>query len=336
MQGKLLAAALFATLPLAASAQSSVTVYGIMDAAIAVEDTDVADGRRTVINSGNQSSSRVGFRGTEDLGNGLKAMFNVEAGMDLGTGVGDSALFGRRSVVGLQGAFGTVTVGREYTPIASVAAMSDIMGQGFYGTNLSAFATNRMTRRVSNSVNYKSESLSGFKVSAAYAAGEKNVDPSGDLMGFALEYANGSLSLGAGYHVFERLAASDDKEMAVGAAYKIGDFELKGNYMIADQSGANNEFKQANVGASYTMGSNKVFVNLQQNKTENGAKANTFAVAYSYSLSKRTNLYSAYASLRNNNLGVFGINSSSNNVTPPATGLGADPMAFTVGVRHAF
>ena len=99
MQVKLLAAVVFASLPLAASAQSSVTVYGVMDAAIAHEDTGAPNGSRNVVNSGNQSSSRLGFKGTEDLGNGLKAMFNIEAGVALDTGAADSALFGRRAVV---------------------------------------------------------------------------------------------------------------------------------------------------------------------------------------------------------------------------------------------
>ena len=83
MKYQCLAAALLSCLPLFAHAQSNVQVYGVMDAAIAIEDTDApGEDRRTVINSGNQSSSRLGFRGTEDLGNGLKALFNIEAGVD--------------------------------------------------------------------------------------------------------------------------------------------------------------------------------------------------------------------------------------------------------------
>jgi predicted porin len=337
MQFKRLAVALVVSAPMLAAAQSNVTVYGTMDAAVGVLDTG-ANGEKsqTVINSGNQSSSRLGFRGTEDLGNGLKALFNVEAGLALDTGVGDSALFGRRSVVGLQGAFGTVTVGREYTPISFIAAGSDIFGQGFYGSNLSAFNSNRLTRRVSNSINYKTTQMSGFTGSASFSAGERTVEPSGDLMGVALEYANGGLFLGAGYQVLERLAAGDDKEYAFGAGYKFGTVEVKGNFLVGDQVGNNNKFEQANIGAAMTFGAGKAFVNVQQNKFENGAKGNGFAIAYSYSLSKRTNVYTSYASMRNNGLATFGLNSSSTNVTPVATALGADPTAFTVGVRHTF
>lgn len=336
MQVKLLAAALCASLPLLASAQSSVTVYGIMDAAISAEDTGAPNGDRTVLNSGNQSSSRLGFRGTEDLGHGLKALFNIEAGVSIDTGAADSALFGRRAVVGLQGGFGTLTIGREYTPIAAIAGMSDILGQGFYGSNLSAFTSNRLTRRQSNSVNYKSNNMGGFVAQAMYGAGEKTTGPSGNIMGAALQYANGPLTIGGGVHVLERLATGDDKEYAFGVAYKIGKVEVKANYLVGDQTGANNEFEQINLGAAMGFGASKVYANVQQNRLENGAKGNGFTLAYTYNLSKRTNVYASYANLRNNSNGVFGLNSSSTNVTPPATAPGADPSALTLGLRHTF
>jgi predicted porin len=336
MQGKLLAAALCAALPLAASAQSSVTVYGVADAAIAREDTGVAGGSRNVLASGNQTTSRFGFKGVEDIGGGLKAMFNLEAGAQLDTGLGDSALFGRRAVVGLEGAFGSVTLGREYSPIADVAGATDINGQGFYGTNLNSFNAGRLTRRLSNSVNYKSPSLSGFKLGAAYSAGEQTTGASQTLMGVSASYTMGNLFLGAGYHTIERQLTGDDKEMILGAAYKMGAVELRGNYMEADPVGNNNQYEQINAGASYTFGANKVFGNFQRSELENGARGNGFSFAYSYTLSKRTNVYAAYAKISNNNLALFGINSAGSSATPPAGAFGADPKAFTLGMRHAF
>ena len=279
MQVKLLAAALFTSLPLLASAQSSVTVYGVMDAAIAKEDTGAPNGSRTVVNSGNQSSSRLGFKGTEDLGNGLKALFNIEAGVALDTGAADSALFGRRSVVGLTGDFGALTIGREYTPVADVAKETDVFGQGFYGSNLNAFGTLRMTRRLSNSVNYKSNSMGGFKVGAAYSAGETSSGPSGNLKGIVADYNGGGFYAGAAYHTLARLATGNDKEMIVGAGFKNSAFEVKLSYMQADPTGANNKFEQVDLGAAYTMGANKFLANFQTNKLETGAKANGLAIA---------------------------------------------------------
>jgi predicted porin len=336
MQGKLLAVALCAAFPLAAMAQSNVQVYGVLDAAVAKEDTGAPNGSRTVVNSGNQSSNRFGFKGTEDLGNGLKAVFNIEGGLAVDTGAGDSALFGRRAVVGLSGGFGSILLGREYTPIADVAKETDVFGQGFYGSNLNSFGSGRLTRRISNSVNYKSNSMAGFKVGAAYSAGETSTGPSADLMGFSAEYAGGGFYVGAGYHVFERLAAGDDKEMIFGAGYKTGAFEIKANYMAANPTGANNKFEQVNLGAAFTMDAHKFFANVQANELENGAEGKGIAIAYSYSLSKRTNVYASYATLSNNATGVFGINAASTSVAPPATAPGADPKALSLGVRHSF
>jgi predicted porin len=339
MQVKRLAAALVAATPLFAAAQTNVTLYGILDAAVSSQDTGGPEGRTTVINSGNQSSSRFGFRGTEDLGNGLKAMFNLEAGTAIDTGAADSALFGRRAVVGLEGGFGSLTLGREYSPIAAIAGATDAFGQGFYGSNLSAFTTNRLTRRLANSVNYKSPSWNGLKLLAAYSAGEVTAvnTPSGDLKGVGAEYTLGGLYLGAAWHTINRVPADEDKETAIGAAYKfdqLGGFEIKANWMAADREGAA-KYKQANLGGSMPFGAHRVYANYQQQKQGN-AKGDAWALAYSYSLSKRTNIYASYASLDNNSSGVFGLTSSSVTITPAATALGADPSVFSLGLRHTF
>jgi predicted porin len=340
MQVKRLAAALVAAAPLFAAAQTNVTLYGVVDAAVESADAGGPEGRHTNVQSGNQSGSRFGFRGSEDLGNGLKAIFNLEAGVAVDTGAQDSSgLFQRRAVVGLEGAFGTVTLGREYSPIAAVAGATDEFGQGFYGNNLSSFGSGRVTRRLANSVNYKSASFGGFDLLATYSAGEKTTGPSGDLKGIGAEYKLGGLYLGAAYHNLKRAATGNDKEYGAGVAYTfadVGGLEIKANYLSADPDGANNKFKQYNLGAGYPFGPSKVYVNLQQSKLENGAKGNAWALAYSYSLSKRTNLYATYANMNNNGLATFGLNSGSNNVTPAATALGADPSVFTIGMRHAF
>jgi predicted porin len=317
-----------------------VSLYGVVDVAVESADNGGPDGRHTLVNSGDQSTSRFGFRGTEDLGNGLKAIFNLEGGLAADTGASDSSgLFQRRAVVGLEGGFGTLTLGREYSPIASVAGATDEFGQGFYGSNLSAFGSGRATRRLANSVNYRSAAWNGLKLLAAYSAGEKTTGPSGDLKGIGLEYANGGLYLGAAYHNVKNDANTEDKEYGAGAAYTfagLGGFEIKANYLGADPHGANNRFKEYNLGAGLPVGPGKIMVNLQQDKLETGAKGNAWAVAYSYALSKRTNLYASYANMNNNNLATFALNSSSNTLAPPSTALSADPSVLALGLRHTF
>ena len=104
-------------------AQSSLQIYGIMDAGVLRSDTgEPGGGKKTELATGNSAGTRLGFRGTEDLGGGLKALFNLEMGISNDTGTlltfGEPAgtVFGRRSFVGLQGGFGEVLVGRDYTP----------------------------------------------------------------------------------------------------------------------------------------------------------------------------------------------------------------------------
>jgi len=347
MKQKFLAIALVSALPLVANAQSSVTMYGMVDASIGVENTGAPGySSRTVVQSGTQSASRLGFRGTEDLGNGLKALFNLEAAVNVDTGATNDRLFDRRAVVGLQGAFGTVTVGREYGPIAAVAGASDILGQGFYGSNLAAFGTNKLTRRLDNSVNYQSNSLNGFTLRAAYGAGERfetDATPdlkSNDIAGVAVEYANAGFYVGAGYQTKEDRASGDSKEYNFGIGYKFGDFELRGGYMAADPEpvgvAPENKYEQMNAGVSYGFGASRVYVNYQQQELEVGdAKGRAVTLAYTYALSKRTNVYASYAKLRNNDNAAFQLSSPSQPVGV-AGAFGADPQVYNIGVRHSF
>ena len=159
------------------------------------------------------------------------------------------------------------------------------------------------------------------------------------LKGVGLEYALGGLYLGAAYHTVKNDPTTDDKEYGAGAAYTfaaLGGFEIKANYLGANPHGANNTFKEYNLGFGYPIGAFKVLANLQQDKFETGAKGNAWALAATYALSKRTNLYASYANMNNNNLATFALNSSSNSLTPPATSLGADPSVFAIGLRHTF
>lgn len=335
MNFKTMAALLAAALPLAASAQS-VAVYGQLDAALAHEDAN-APGvpSRTAIHAG-QVSSRIGFRGTEDLGGGLKALFNVEAGYGIDTGMGDSALFGRRAVVGLEGNFGMVTIGREYTPIDNISGATHILGQGFYGSNLNAFANGKMTRRISNSINYKSKPVAGLRFSAAIGLGETPTGPSQDFKTVSVEYQQGKLFAGIGYATRDRLASGNDREMILGAAYSSGALEFKGNYMVGDPTGPGNRYTQANLGAAMAFGAGKLYGNLQQSKLQNGARGNGYALSYAYSLSKRTNVYTSYGTTINNDRATFSLAAAGSTLTPPAHALGADPVAYAAGVRHTF
>ena len=340
---KFVVAALSASTCLVAAAQSSVTIYGLVDIGIATEDVGAPGSKsKTSLAGGTQGQSRLGFRGTEDLGGGLKALFNIETGYKLDTGESGSptVFFARRAVAGFEGSFGQLLFGREYTPIAQVAGATDPMGHGFYGTDLNSFddnGNNRVIRRASNTVNYKTPSFGGLFGRLAYRFGEQTTSPKlGDLMALSVEYSKGPMYLGGGYTEVERVAAGNDKQYILGAAYKFGDFHLKANYLAADPTGPNNKYEQVNLGLSKGLGGGRLYTNVQQSKDETGAKANGFGVTYSYNLSKRTNLFTSYGTLRNNELGRFTLSSATAKLTPTATQLGADPTGFVVGMRHLF
>lgn len=341
MLRKLVLAALTASVPFVAAAQSNVTVYGLVDIGVASEDVGAPGTRKTALVSGTQGQSRLGFRGTEDLGGGLKALFNIETGYKLDTGemASTTAFFARRAVTGFEGSFGSVLLGREYTPIAQVAGATDPMGHGFYGTDLNAFEEtirDRIPRRASNTVNYKTPSFGGLSGRLVYGFGEQTAAPKQNLVGLSVEYARDAIYLGAGYHEIERVVAGSDKQYIVGASYKIGAIQVKANYLASDPTGPNNKFEQANIGVSTGLGNGRLFTSVQQNKDETGAKANGLAATYSYNLSTRTNVYASYANLRNNSLGRFGLYSATAKLTPTATQLGSDPSAFAIGMQHRF
>lgn len=337
MQLKLIAAIFAAALPVVASADTGVQLYGIVDLAMAREDADSPGvASRTAMHAG-RDSSRFGFRGTEDLGNGLTAMFNVEGGFDASTGVGDSALFGRRAVVGLQGNWGELTAGREYTPLDNVSGASTTMGQGFYGSNLNAFSQGGMTRRISNSVNYKSPVSGGFRFSAAYGAGETATGtPSNDYFGIGAEYRNGPLFVAAAAGQTER-AAGEDKEYIVGAAYKLGKAEVKGNYLRHNRASDTNTFTQVNLGVAFAISEkSSLLFSVQQSEFDNFGEGRGAAVAYTYNFSKRTFVYGSYGMVSNDSRSTFALASAGSSITPPATALGADPRGLAIGLRHAF
>ncbi|WP_323119116.1 porin [Burkholderia alba] len=200
------AGALLAT---GAHAQSSVTLYGIVDAGIAyvhnVQDTAGANQSSLVkFSSGNLSGSRWGLKGTEDLGGGLAALFQLENGFNVGTGVAGQGQreFGRKAVVGLSSqAWGAVTLGRQYDPIVDL--VQGLTADNNYG---GVFATPGdldnydNSLRVSNSIKYVSPLIAGFQAEALYGfGGVAGANGSGRTYSFAASYAAGPLSLGAGY-----------------------------------------------------------------------------------------------------------------------------------------
>ena len=219
MQRKLIVLAIAGLASGTALAQTNVTTYGIADLGYVYSRGGGGPGLGTNkfsgIANGITAGNRLGFKGEEALGNGLKAVFTLEYGLNLDTnqGVGTGDLKARQQYVGLAGRFGTIALGRQYGPGFNAAANNDALDATDMAiqSSLSVYAGNTITpnspSRFNNAISYTSNPMGGLTVSAIYGFGENNLGGLGAArttdngrIGLGLNYANGPLNLDAVYH----------------------------------------------------------------------------------------------------------------------------------------
>jgi predicted porin len=253
MEKKLIAMAVAGLASSVALAQTNVTIYGVADLGYVYSQGNAAGGGKNKfsgisnINAGN----RLGFKGEEALGNGLKAVFTLEYGLDIdkNEGVGTGGLNARQQFVGLSSNFGTVSLGRQYAPGFNATANNDALEATDMGiqSSLSVYAGNSITpnspARYNNSIAYTSNNLSGFTVSAIYGFGE-STDTSGNSLrtfndnqisttdngklGLGLNYANGPINLDAVYQSRQNVRLS--VPLTPGTGDDINEWYLGGSW----------------------------------------------------------------------------------------------------------
>ncbi|OAJ54984.1 porin [Paraburkholderia ginsengiterrae] len=201
----------------AAHAQNSITLYGIIDESIQYTKNATLTGENQVgLYSGNLSGSRWGLKGSEDLGGGLKAIFQLEDGFNvnngkMGTYNGTSSLFGRQAYVGLQSErYGTVTLGRQYDPLVDmVQGLTDDASFGSTFATAGDVDNYDNSSRTNNAVKYVSPSYAGLQVETMYAfGGVAGQTGSGQTWSAAAAYNNGPLSIAAGYFVADNASTT--------------------------------------------------------------------------------------------------------------------------------
>ncbi|MEO8935226.1 MAG: porin [Burkholderiaceae bacterium] len=272
MKKLVMAAAVLGAFAGTAHAQTSVTLYGIADGDLRFDHTNI--GTLKSIDSGGESGSRWGIRGSEDLGGGLKANFIFEQGIDItdngspqgsvgggaSAGFGGSStqnhsgsgsrLFGRIAQVGLAGPFGEVKFGRGYNPIFLVQATADPFGAGFVAQTSNLY--NNLTIRNDNAVYYDSPKfLGGVVISGAYQFGESTTNitaPSAtgqakrgnDRYEGGITYANGPLFVGAGYEqIRSNLDSYRVRSADAAATYDFGIVKLHAIYYQTKNDNSN-------------------------------------------------------------------------------------------------
>jgi general bacterial porin, GBP family len=204
MKKTLLALAATSALVSVAHAQSSVTLYGLIDASVVYTNNAGAAGHKIQAGSGAINSPRWGMRGTEDLGGGLSAIFVLESGFNIqnGTSSQDSRLFGRQAFVGLASTqYGAVTLGRQYDSVVDFLAPLSATGSWGGTWFQHPFDNDNLNNsfRVDNAVKYTSPVFAGLKVGAMYAFSNNQNFAANRLYSFGANYNWGPLKAAAGY-----------------------------------------------------------------------------------------------------------------------------------------
>ena len=339
MNKKLIALALSAIAAGAASAQTAnVTLYGIIDSYVASHRANGVS--TTALNSGGISGSRWGLRGTESLGGGLNAVFVLEGGFGVDTGaLGQGGLlFGRQAYVGLNGGFGSVTVGRQYSPNFYVACNSDdTFGGCLTGwsavANMGGFFAN--TLRPNNSIIYATPNMGGVTASMMWSLGEVAGSTSASrTLAANLQYKNGPIYAGVGFSDQKNATSTaSDKQFIVGATYNFG-VAYAGLTYIENRAASGVKTKPLIASVTVPFGATRIGVQLAQNKS-GSAKANSYALLGEYDLSKRTELYAIYSGCKNKGLTCT---SDGNNAAASVALLAPNKSSttFGVGVKHKF
>ncbi|MBI2768820.1 MAG: porin [Burkholderiales bacterium] len=341
-----------------ASAQSSVTVFGLIDLSYTHLKSSTA--HVTQLAPDANTSSRIGFRGTEDLGGGMKAGFWIEAAIapddgegaatnanNQGTGVGAATAgrqgltFGRKSIVSLAGNWGEVRLGRDYTPtfLNLTTSMHPFGTNGvsssliLFGPKAAGGTTARTNVRASNSFGYVlPETLGGFYGQAMYALGENASNSGvtaddGKYGGLRLGYKAGDLNLAAATGK-TKYSTGDYTQSNAGINYQFGPAQLM--YLWGSNKVGVTRTTAQMIGTQWRVGPGELRLAYTRVKASGVANdATQVALGYVYELSKRTAVYANYSQIRNKGVG-----------TGYDVGIAATPggttKGYELGMRHSF
>ncbi|WP_139826411.1 porin [Derxia lacustris] len=337
-----------------APAASSVTIYGIMDAGIEyrTRNNSGGDGMWRV-NSGGLNTSRLGFRGSEDLGDGNRAVFNLEGEVNLDTGASGSAIWGRLAYVGLERkGLGTVMLGRNSTTVYDFVLPHDFMGyapQYSWLTSTASVPATGYTSRVSNAVKYVGK-FDAFTLGAHYSFGEvAGATGSNSAYGYGLGYNKGAVSAQLSFDEgrsggTEALPASTRNRSVVGSgSYDFGPAKLYAGVRATTRAPAvPSAATPHNRGDLYWLGASAPLTQAvtlyggvyYENKRDTDSNPAMLAGKLTYNLSKRTWLYAVAASARSSKDDASG--RVPTGVFRDQTPVGSQQSGFGVGVQHRF
>lgn len=333
------------------AATSNVDVYGVLNMSVNLIDQDVPGTQSST--SVTSTASRIGFKGAEDLGGGMAAIWQIESGFNADEQSG--TLASRNTYVGLKGDFGTVLMGNHDTPMKllgrSVDNFADTLADSRNILGAVDTGTNVFDLRTKNTVAYVSPNWSGFTTAIAYvsdwstgatggtatAAVDNN---SADAYSINAAYNNGPLMLGAGYESHNGLASNTNMDMwRIVGSFNIGDFKLAGEYeQIGGDVAAYNRDAYG-LFATYNMGAWAFKVNYmnasESDRVGGNDGADQTTLGADYSLSKRTVVYGYYAVTNNDTFAAYGLGTGAG-ASDATSHSDANPSTFSLGVKHSF
>jgi predicted porin len=346
MKKSLLALAALTAFTGVASAQSSVTLFGIVD--VSLRNVKESSGSLKSLSTDGMGSSRLGFRGVEDIGGGLRASFWLEGSLAADTGNAAGQNWQRRSTVSLTGGFGEIRLGRDYTPDFWNHTVFDPFGTNGVGSSTNLFDASgsgaTTVVRANNSLGYfLPGGLGGVYGQVMLSAGEGAVG--NKHMGFRIGYAAGPLNVAFAYgktSASDSPVAVDWNRINVAGSYNLGFMTAMFQYIMSDTSGGAADGRELNnilLGANIKAGAGTVKVSYV--KADGGGKtageqardATQLAFGYQHPLSKRTSLYGHYSRVSNKN----GANFTASNTGPTAAqALGKGSTGYEFGINHSF
>ncbi|MFA5241489.1 MAG: porin [Sulfuricella sp.] len=360
MNKKLLALAIAAALaPAAAMADSgNVTIYGSLH--MSVDSLDDGNNRETNVSS---NSSYLGFKGNEDLGNGLKAIWQLETQFGMGDTSNTSSATGtvtgtttltpisnswanRNSFLGLSGNFGTAIVGRHDTPLKIVGRKADLFGDQIGDSRNLITVGGIGDLRPDNVIAYISPTMGGFHGAIAYVTNnDSNFTEEGSTKATSAlgMYENGPVMVGLGYERHNVAGTdADPKQWRLVGGYSFGDAKMTALYQKADNLGAVDGADRTTwgLGAAYKIGATTIKGQYYKAGDVNDASetgANMIVVGADYALSKRTTTYVAYARTNNDdNTKAFSAFGGGHGDQPATFANGDNSAGLSLGLKHAF
>jgi predicted porin len=369
MKKTILAMAVLAACMSTASAQTSVTIYGIVDAGLSHVTNDGPVGDRTSVDAGLMQTSRWGFKGVEDLGGGLKARFGLEgtlsndvgtAGVNTGTPA-TTSMFDREATVGIGGAFGSIDIGRQNILGIGSVGLADPMGLAFaatspnvlfgalnFGAVYGGFGTNgagNSALRQSNSIKYVSPTFSGAGFALMRAFGEQaDGIQKGSYQGASVFYNAGPFGVAGAYARMKNNLNTDKlTSYGVGLKYTLPMAVIKGTYIANEVDSTNRKISVLGVGVDVPVAPALTLTGAFYNTRRTGDlrdDSQQYHAIARYALSKRSTLYAAYSHAATDSVVVAAAAAGA----PPAINLAQGIVAvgsdsanrFSAGVMHMF